>query len=137
MRVKVNVKVKITVHRDVLVIETQDIDNDDHPDWTPVGNGSLGCVLSNTKTWLGVSPEALEWLKTVPRSHDDIGDVDWFSTEKAGKCFAWLGGKKSLKTKNATGSQYYQVFPDDCILIPNDVPEEAIKIIDNNLPPLK
>jgi hypothetical protein len=126
-------KVKLTVHRDVLVIETVEPENENYPGWVPVGPGKIGCVLCDTKRGLGASKEALNWLQRVQRSHDDIGDVDWFACDNGTKAFGWIGGLCSLKDRDAMGSRTFQVFPEDCTVIPNDVPEEAKKVIARTL----
>lgn len=124
-------KVKLTVHRDVLVIETIDPETA-YPGWTPIGPGRIGCVLEGTKAALGASDEALAWLRGVKRSGDAIGDVDWFDAGAKGKVFAWLGGPFATKRRGADGSRTHTVFPDDCVVIPNDVPADARAAIDRS-----
>lgn len=126
-------KVKLTVFSDVLVIETVEPENENYPGWVPVGPGKIGCVLCDTKRGLGASQEALDWLKGVKRSHDDIGDVDWFAVNDGTKAFGWIGGLCSLKSRGCDGSRSFQVFPEDCTIIPNDVPDEAKKAIEHAL----
>ncbi len=125
-----NVKVKLTVYRDVLVIETVSPEDANYPGWTPIGPGKIGCVIANTKTALGVSEEALAWLKDVKRSRDDVGDVDWFACGDGNKAFGWLGGLYSVKNRQAEGSRSYEVFPDDCVRIANEPPVEAKAAVD-------
>jgi len=118
---------KVTCHNNVLVIEGPAPDFK-HADWVPVGPGKIGCVLMDTAKHLGVSEEA---LKKVRRSRDDIGDVDWFASHNNGHCFAWLGGLKAIFGEGAEGSRTYAVpEPGGYVVIPNDVPEEARRIID-------
>ena len=126
-------KVKLTVHRDVLVIETISPEEEDYPGWTPIGPGKIGCVIANTRKALGVSEEALEWLRGVQRSNDAIGDVDWWACNDGTKAFAWLGGVYSVKSRNSEGSRMYEVFPDDCVRIPNTPPQEARDAVDKML----
>lgn len=128
-----NVKVKLTVHRDVLVIETVSPDETNYPGWTPMGPGRIGCVITDTKVSLGASEEALAWLRGVKKSRDDIGDVDWFACNDGKKAFGWLGGVYSVKDRKAEGSRSYEVFPDDCVRIANEPPAAAVRAVDTML----
>lgn len=128
-----NVKVRLTVHRDVLVIETVSPGETNYPGWTPIGPGKIGCVIANTKIALGASEEALAWLRGVKKSRDDIGDVDWFACADGTKAFGWLGGVYSIKDRKTEGSRSYEVFPDDCVRITNNTPAEAKAAVDNML----
>ena len=127
------VKVRLTAHRGVLVITTVDPDAP-HPGWVPIGPGKIGCVLVDTRASLGASAEAIEWLRGVPRSHDAIGDVDWLDYGAKSKVFSWLGGPLALKRRGADGSRNHTVYADDCVTIPNDVPDEARAAIDSTAP---
>jgi hypothetical protein len=123
-------KAKVTAYKGILVIEAQEPEKPD-PDWVPIGPGKIGCVLCNTKKNLGVSEEALALLALVKRSRDAIGDVDWWAADDGTKVFGWLGGFcRILRPTEIEGSRDYTVFREDCIVIPNDVPEEARKAID-------
>lgn len=126
-----DLKAKLTVHRDTLVITTFWPDAT-HPAWIPNGPGKIGCVLLDTAHHLGVSAEALAWLRKVPRSHDDLGDIDWWACDDGTKAFSWLGGPCAFRTRSE-GSRHYGVFERDCVLVPNDVPEEARAMIDRRL----
>ena len=122
------IRVKITLYKEILCIETIKPDEDKY--FVPVGNGRIGCVLIGTDKRLGISKEALEWLKEIPKSHDDIGDVDcWISVR--GWCFGWLGGLCSIKNKGITGSRSYTIESLPHITVDNDVPEEAIGFIND------
>lgn len=127
-------KVKLTVHMDTLVIETLDISTP-YPGWTPIAPGLVGCALDDTKTGLGVSQEALDWLGKVKPSGDVIGDVMWSESREGKKRFAWLGGFFKLVRLDGSeglylGQRGWQVFPEDCIIIPNEPPEEAVAAIE-------
>lgn len=128
-----NPKVRLTVHRDVLVIETVSPSDPDYPGWTPAGPGKIGCVIANTKSGLGVSAEALAWLRGVEKSRDSIGDVDWFACTDGTKAFAWLGGMYSVKRRGSEGSRSYEVFPEDCVIIPNEPPTDAMDVVNQML----
>lgn len=72
----------------------------------PTKPGQLGFVCD--AAFVDISPEALELLKKVPKSGDDIGDVDVFNTNDGKVIFSWLGGPlTSIDVKNASGSSTY------------------------------
>ena len=122
--------VLVTVYKEILCIET--LPKAEHDDsFIPAGNGKIGCILIDTKGKLGISAEAKTWLDKVPRSGDDIGDVDAFKSKKGG-CFGWLGGVFVLKdlTTNMSGSRNYDIDAIDFEAIPNDTPKEAKEVID-------
>lgn len=123
-------KVKITAYKGILCIETQaPFDKDDT--FLPNNEGRIGCLVMGTKENLGVSQEALDLLKTIRQSRDDIGDVMWWGI-KGKFYFGWLGSPLSLKDpKRIEGDRRYTVTEGEYILIPNDVPEGAKEAIDN------
>lgn len=121
--------VMVTCYKNKLIIEGASPDLK-HPNWVPAGQGRIGCIVMDTAKHLGVSEEALAWLKKVPRSADDIGDVDWFASGTR-HAFGWLGGPLAMVSRDATGSNSYTVPPEgQYIVIPNDVPADAKDIID-------
>ena len=99
-------KVKLHAYKGCLIIETLDPEVE-HPDWTPFGPGRVGCVINNTKENLGVSPEALEFLKAVKPSRDAIGDVMWWETGASrDKCaFGWIGDVFAFKRPGSDGQR--------------------------------
>lgn len=100
-------------------------------EWTPIGPGKIGCVIGNTKKNLGVSKEALELMGKVETCGDDIGDIDWFSVNDGTHAFGWIGGlNRVVNTKTAEAARGFKVYRDECVIIPNKVPEEAMKKID-------
>lgn len=133
MSAEETVKVRLTVYRDVLVIETVSPEETNYPGWVPIGPGTIGCVITNTKVSLGASEEALTWLQGVGKSRDDIGDLDWFPCGDGTKAFGWIGGVYSMKGRACEGSRSYEVFPDDCVRIANDPPIEATRVVDTML----
>ncbi|MHA2279988.1 MAG: hypothetical protein ACXAC5_03805 [Promethearchaeota archaeon] len=126
-----NLKVKVTLYKDHLCIETLR-PKEKVESFIPAGDGRIGCVLHGTKGRLGISKEALEWLKKVPTSHDDIGDVDAWETDKGKYCFGWLGGVYSIKSQGVTGSRTYSAESIPHVEIPNDVPEGAKQYVDGD-----
>lgn len=49
----------------------------------------LGCIVDLNE--VEISKEALAILKSLPKGHDDLGDIMCF-----GKTFAWLGGIRKV-----------------------------------------
>jgi hypothetical protein len=126
-------KVKVTAHRGCLVIETVEPDVPVEG-WVPIGPGKIGCIICNTAKNLGVSEEALTLLGGVKRSHDDIGDVDWWACDDGTKAFGWIGNIYQIaQADSIEGSRNHTVFRDACVIIPNDVPEVPRQIIDEKL----
>jgi hypothetical protein len=125
--------VVVTAHKGILIIDARI--KEEHPDWVPIGPGKIGCVLIDTKAHLGISKEALDLLEKIERSHDDIGDVDWFDSVH-GKCFAWLGSpKRFVNPDNTEGSRNHAVYRDDCTIISNVSDPEDIEAIVNFMNP--
>lgn len=86
-------KVKVTEYKGHLIIETLKPDKDD--DFIPVTEpGKIGSVLINTGKHLGISKEALTFMRRLKVSSDDIGEIDAWITEDGRHCFSWLGGLK-------------------------------------------
>jgi hypothetical protein len=51
--------------------------------------GTLGCICDASK--VKISKEALDVLKTIPKGHDGLGEIDTYqSGDKI--LFMWLGG---------------------------------------------
>lgn len=115
-----NPKVKLTAYHNYLIIETvPPFDKSD--EFIPNGNGKLGCIIANTKTNLGISPEALMLLKQIKQSCDDIGDVMWWKDLNEKCYFGWLGGPYSIKHIDiCDGDRSYQVFENQFIEILNE-----------------
>ena len=126
-------KVKLYAYRSVLIIETVDPEKD-YPGWTPAGGSRIGCVLADTKASLGVSHEAMVWLKSVKRGRDSIGDVDWWKCNDGTYAFGWLGGPLALKPlEGCTTSRQFDIGKEHCIPIPNNPPAEAMQAVDTML----
>lgn len=123
------VKVRLTVYKDKLVIETVDPEKP-YPGWTPHGEGNVGCMIQDTKNALGASREALEWLKAVKRSGDAIGEVMWIACSDGTKAFGWLGGVYRIGARGIDSCRKTQVYETECVIIPNESPKEAKEHID-------
>lgn len=124
-------KVKVVAYKKRLVIIP------DEPEkaevyWVPVGHGHVGSVVLDTSANLGVSEEALELLKQVECSNDDVGDVDWWFCIDGSYAFSWLGPLYGvIDPTKAEGSSQYNAHSKQHITIPNDVPEDAQRAIDD------
>lgn len=116
-------KVKVTEYKNTLIIETLKREKDD--DFIPVTEpGKVGSVVINTGKHLGISKEALKFMKGLKVSHDDIGEVDAWKTDDGRSCFAWLGGlKRSFGPDAELSNTGFQDI--DFIEIPNETCEEA------------
>ena len=72
----------------------------------PMEKNQLGFVVDTE--FVDITPEALELLKKVPRSGDDIGEVDIWKTNDGKIIIAWLGPWiKMFKPEDITGSNTY------------------------------
>lgn len=126
-------KVKGTVYKGQLCIETVNPKEKDK-DFIPAGGSKIGCVLINTEKKLGLSKEAVEFLRGVKIVGDDIGDVDTFTSDKGDGVFAWLGGMFSIKGDWAVGSRTHNIDAIKFETIPNDTPDAAKKAVDAEPP---
>lgn len=93
----------------------------------PMEPGQLGFVVD--ASFVDVSAEALELLKTVPGSSDDLGEVDVF--EAHGKIiFSWLGGPwKMFRPADISSSSIYEpTLLKACVDVV--VPQDFIDFID-------
>ena len=119
-------KAKVTAHGDYIIIEPLQFEKDES--FIPVGNGQVGTTIINTAEFLGMSEEAVANLKRIKKSGDDIGDIStWKSGEKG--CFAWIGGLYGLFDVTKVSGDNEGIIDIDHVTIPNDVPEEALKIV--------
>ena len=125
-------KIKISAYKNSIIVEAIDAPlKDKAPNWYPIGPGKIGCVLVDTKKFLEVSEEALTLMEKVKRCSDDIGDIDWFKSDKGDAVFCWLGNFKAIfDCREIVGSRTYSVFRDQCIIVPNNPPAGAIEAID-------
>lgn len=83
----------------------------------PAQPGQMGFVLN--ANFVDISPEALELLKQIPKSGDDIGDVDVFKADDDTIVFAFFGGPLRVLNPNNTnisGSSEY----DPSLLTPTE-----------------
>jgi hypothetical protein len=95
----------------------------------PLEKGQLGFIIK--AEFVDIQLEALELLKTIPKSCDAIGDVD-VEKYSNGISFSWLGGPmRLLDPKKVSGSRYYDP---SLISAKKDVetPKDFIDYINNN-----
>ena len=126
---------KVTAHKGNLVLELLAEKSIENQVITTLDTPfTIGQVIMDTGTHLGISAEALELLNGIKRDNDDFGDVDWFRTSDGKACFGWLGGPKRLcdPSRIEGSSSYESNLPH--IQIPNDVPDGARQCIDDNPP---
>jgi hypothetical protein len=126
-----NLKVKVTSYKDYVIIEPLQFEEEKDVLY-PVGNGRVGTVLIDTKKYLGMSKEAVENLKRVKKSHDAIGDLQAWKSDK-GDCFGWLGGMKAFYDVTKADSDRNGIIDIAHVTIPNDVPQEAMAIINKSI----
>jgi hypothetical protein len=74
----------------------------------PSQPGQLGFVVD--ANFVDISKEALDILKTIKRSLDDMSDIDIFKSKDA-VCFCWVGGAKTaIDPERHTGSNSYNAY---------------------------
>lgn len=126
-----SIKVKVMGYKGWIIIDTADPTED--KDFIPAGGPRIGCVLANTKERLGISDEALELLRKIPKGIDDIGDVDCFKSGTNG-VFAWLGpARRLVSTVGTSGSNSYDIDAIEFKNIPNDASEPAKNAVEAQL----
>lgn len=125
MKTKNNERTQVFAHKDYLGIKSsvkaEGLLND------PKAKSQLGFVVK--AKYVDIQPEALELLKQVKQSGDNIGDIDIFQSSK-GVIFSWLGGSlKVCKPSEIKGSNTY-----DSSLVksnPNiETPQDFIYIVE-------
>lgn len=123
-----DIKVKVTEYKGMLIIETLKPEKD--KDFITIKeSGRIGNVLVNTGKHLGISAEALVFMKNLKISGDDIGEVDAWKTKNGKSCFGWLGPISRVIGPAAELSN--TGFQDiDFVEIPNETIEAARKAID-------
>ena len=73
----------------------------------PTKPGQLGYVVD--AKFVDVSKQALALLKTIPKSRDDIGDMDVYAADSGMVVFCWLGGSRVMlnPASGISGSSTY------------------------------
>jgi len=123
-----NLKVKVTCHKNYVIIEV--LDKKEDKNFVPINDQRIGCVLINSQKYLGMSDEAAALLKTMKKSGDDIGDVSAWKTDDGRNCFSWIGGFKRLIDMKVAESDRNGITELHYIKIKNTPPKEAVEAID-------
>ena len=63
----------------------------------PMDKGQLGFVVDAAH--VDIQQEAIDWMRELPRTGDDIGAVDSFQSDNGPVVFSWLGGPMTSITK--------------------------------------
>lgn len=124
-------KVRVVAYKDKIIMVPDRPREGVGDEWWPTGNTRGGCVLGNTKANLGVSREALDLMRQVQRNHDAIGDLGWWWCTDDTYAFSWWGPHyRIVDVYDSEADRNFQVYPHECAIIPNDVPEKAHLVID-------
>lgn len=125
--------VRVTVYKKKLVIEGPDAKCTD-PDWWPNSHSAIGCMVTNTRKRLGVSAEAVAFMKNVQQHHrteDYTGDLGWWDNHGVYR-FGWLGGRIEYKNEDVEAHVDFSVPDGEYVSIPNDVPQLVKDLVDGN-----
>ena len=124
-----DLRASVQEYRGWLVITGHDGEAD--PNWTPRDETKIGCLVHDTDQRLGISPEALELLKTVEVSADAIGDVTWWASSGISH-FGWVGDRYRIADPDSiTANREFQIRGHQ--RWHNEVPEAAKLAIDEKL----
>ncbi len=142
--VSMTLKVRVVAHGEHLVIVPHEPQDGIGADWVPAGafgpqreHAHVGSVLFDAKTMLGVSEEALALLTTLAgdpaprRGHgSDLADLSWNQTTDGRYAFGWRGPVYALMCASECDLDVeFRVHRDACMIIPNDVPDQALAAI--------
>jgi hypothetical protein len=95
----------------------------------PKKSGQLGFVVD--ASCVDISSEALVLLKTVPKSSDDIGEVDVFQASDKKVVFSWLGGPwKSFRPEDVSSSGTYDPSLLRASVEVVEIPQDFIDYVD-------
>lgn len=122
---------EVTYYKNHLVVEYKLEESNDIVT-SPFDSQSMGYVISDIG-YVGISKEAYASLKDIPRSGDDMSEIDVFKLADGNYAFATLGSKYViLDLDNAEGSSSFSVPSlNNFQLIGNNVPEGAKNAIDS------
>jgi predicted nucleotidyltransferase len=133
-------KVRLVVHGKHLVIIPDEPEKGIGRGWSPAGSfGPMrlymhhASLLGDTKVTLGVSEEALNLLASLPRvawAHSVVPDLAWGHTPSGRSSFSWRGPLYGLMLASTIElNDSFEPRRDACVIIPNDVPAQAIAAI--------
>jgi hypothetical protein len=95
----------------------------------PTHPRELGFILDAAH--VNFSPEAVEELKKVKKSGDDLGEIDIFEASEGRVIFGWLGGPlKAFKPELIEGSKSYDASLIKASEKPVAIPVEFKEFID-------
>lgn len=131
------IKVRVVAYKNRIVISPKNPEQDIAKGkklWWPTGGPkgwTLGCVLGDSKTQLGVSEEAIKLMEKVRRNHDAVGDLGWWKCHDGTFAFSWWGPiYRIVDPGRAEGDRDFRVHEGQYIRIVNQVPMAAKKVID-------
>jgi hypothetical protein len=130
-----DLKVRVVAYEGLIIIEPIEPEKNVGKDfgWIPMGQTRIGSVLCDTKKYLGISKEAFELMKKIQVGRDCIGDLDWFACNDGTTAFSWYGPiYRVINPETAIAARGFVTdkLLETCTLISNDVPAEAVELID-------
>lgn len=126
-------KVKVVAYKNRLVVVPEAPEKDIDKDWWPTGGGRSGCLLGDSEALLGISAEAFQLMKEIPRNDDERGDIGWWKCTDGKYVFSWGGPiHRVIDPDKSEGDKDFRVRKGKFTLIPNEVPAEAVFAIDKN-----
>jgi hypothetical protein len=128
-------KVRVVAYEGKLVFIPNEPEKGIGDSWWPVDQkGKLGSVLGSSKR-LGVSQEALALMRTIKLNRDAIGDIDWWKCDDGEKAFSWFGVLyRVMDPADSEAARGFQVYESECVIIPNEVPPEAVEAVKAGAP---
>jgi len=101
------VRTKVFAHKGIVgIMSSYDADGLIN---NPEEKGQLGFVVN--ASYVDISPDALDLIKKIKKSGDDIGEVDVYMAGNDDIVFSWLGGQwKMFKPEQITGSSEFDPY---------------------------
>ena len=122
----------------MLVIIPHEPEKDQEDGWYPSNLDRGGCVIADTEKNLGISVEAFDLMQTIKRNNDSVGDISWWACDDGTHAFSWWGAIYRVIDPNDSEAprDFYvnNIMWSVCTKIPNDVPPEAMQVIDAGVP---
>jgi len=127
-----NLKAKITAYKGIIITNVLATKSDENCTLSVDHPNHIGQTIHDTENYLGVSKEAIKAMESIPGAGDDVGEVDWFESNDGQWNFGWMGPPKRLINPKTAESSNTWKGPQKhkCVIIENEVPEEAKKTID-------
>lgn len=122
--------VNVFVHEQVFIFEPSQVEPIEDL-WVPTQPGHVGCVLLDTRQSLRICQEAIDLMRSLSRCCDDISEVSWWACDDGRHAFSWLGA--IFMTQPSWLAQLTHacgVFPEECSIVPNTPPPEAVAAIE-------